>query len=36
MFDLEFPGVEGSKRRGFVIFMQKMYRPINLFMLGPV
>ena len=36
MFDLEFPGVEGSERRGFVVFMQKQYRSINLFMLGPV
>ena len=27
MFDLEFPGVEGSKRQGFVIFMQKTVPP---------
>jgi len=36
VFDLELPGVKGSERRGFVVFMQKQYRSINLFMLGPV
>ena len=24
VFDLELPGVEGSERRGFVVFMQKI------------
>ena len=32
MFDLELPGVEGSERRGFVVFMQKtvpLHQPLH-------
>ena len=32
VFDLELPGVEGSERRGFVVFMQKtvpLHQPLH-------
>ena len=31
MFDLELPGVEGSERRGFVVFMQKILNNLKEF-----